>query len=546
MIDSPAGGSSEGSQSRDIEVHDGDAILVGSGVAGLSAALELARRLPDRRILLLTHGQLGGHGASPLAQGGVAVALDPADSPELHAQDTEEAAAGLAFPSLVRILTREGPARVQDLISMGARFDRTPSGGLLLGLEGAHSRKRILHASGDRTGAEVTRALRDAVRSTTGIRVFEGMQALDLVVDSGCVRGVLAHDREGRLHLFSASATLLATGGPGRAYLRTTSPAGLNGDGLAMAARAGARLRDLEFVQFHPTALRVDTDPLPLVTEALRGAGARLVDAEGTPIIDPSEGDELAPRDLVARAIWSRMREGKEVFLDARESPGEKMSERFPGAHSLCTSFGIDPVHDLIPVTPATHYHMGGIAVDAEGRTSVPGLWAAGETAASGLHGANRLASNSLLEGLVFGPRAGESIARALPNLTPREGRNLLGETPGEGYLDPAVRLPDDVELQIRTILWEKVGVVRDEAGLRSAVDELDALEDRLAGELPPHARNLLFCGRLIARAALQRRESIGSHFRSDYPEPAESPRHSTLYLEPSAQGGIEASLSPA
>jgi L-aspartate oxidase len=312
-----------------------------------------------------------------------------------------------------------------------------------------------------------------------------------------------------------------------------------------MAARAGARLRDLEFVQFHPTALRVETDPLPLVTEALRGAGARLVDATGAPIINPAEGDELAPRDFVARAIWSRMREGGQVFLDARTSPGEKIAERFPGAYALCSSFGINPVHDLIPVTPATHYHMGGIAVDAEGRTSVPGLWAAGEAAASGLHGANRLASNSLLEGLVFGPRAGESIARALPFLPPTEGVALSGSSRGATFLRPGKTLAPEDELRIRTILWERVGVVRDEEGLRSAVAELDAMEERLAGDTPPHARNLLLCGRLIARAALQRRESIGSHFRSDFPEPSATPCHSSLYLDPSAEGGIDASLAP-
>jgi L-aspartate oxidase len=313
-----------------------------------------------------------------------------------------------------------------------------------------------------------------------------------------------------------------------------------------MAARAGARLRDLEFVQFHPTALRVDADPLPLVTEALRGAGARLVDENGAPIIDPAEGDELAPRDFVARAIWSRLRDGISVFLDAREAPGEEIEQRFPGAFALCKSYGVDPVHDLIPVTPATHYHMGGIAVDAEGRTSVSGLWAAGEAAASGLHGANRLASNSLLEGLVFGPRAGESISQALPTLPPVSGEALVMTLPIEQLTSSGGALSPETEKKIRTILWERVGVVREEAGLLSAVAELDAIEEEIAELTSPYARNLLLCGRLIARAALQRRESLGSHFRSDFPEVPEIPRHSTLFLDPAAPGGIEALLSPS
>jgi L-aspartate oxidase len=240
------------------------------------------------------------------------------------------------------------------------------------------------------------------------------------------------------------------------------------------------------------------------------------------------------------------MREGVSVFLDAREALGEDILQRFPGAYALCVSHRVDPIHDLIPVTPATHYHMGGIAVDAEGRTSVPGLWAAGEVAASGLHGANRLASNSLLEGLVFGPRAGESISRALPNLQHVSGNKVAKTVQFEGLTIPNGALPAEAELRIRTILWERVGVVRDESGLQSAVKELDAMEEELAGTVSPHARNLLLCGRLIARAALQRRESLGSHFRSDFPETAGTPRHSILVLDPSAPGGIDAVLNPA
>jgi L-aspartate oxidase len=522
-------------------VEAADVVVVGSGVAGLAAALELARENPPLAVALLTRGRVGGHGASPLAQGGVAAALDPSDSPELHALDTQVAADGLADPELVEILTGDGPDRVRDLIRLGARFDRAASGGLALGLEGAHSRRRILHAQGDRTGAEVTRALREAVTSFPAVRVLEQMEAVGLLRGERGVRGVLARDCTGAVHRFEARATVLATGGPGRVYLHTTAPPGLNGDGLAMAARAGARLRDLEFVQFHPTALNVPADPLPLVTEALRGAGARLVDAAGGPLEVSASGVELAPRDQVARAIWRRIREGDAVFLDTREALGEGIRDRFPGAYALCRSHGVDPIRDPIPVTPAAHYHMGGVAVDAEGRSSLPGLWAAGEAAASGLHGANRLASNSLLEGLVFGPRVARSIARTLAGATAPEDARSVHIDPGP--LD-AGRLPAEVIGEIRVLMWERVGIVREEKGLESAIARLDSLEAEMEGSVAPHARNLLLSARLIARAALLRRESLGSHFREDYPARSSGrPRHSVVTMEPAALEEIELRL---
>ena len=526
-----------------------DVIVVGSGVAGLSAALELGRLTPDYHIAILTRGSTGSHGASPLAQGGVAAALDPSDSPELHAHDTEMAADGLARSELVEILTRDGPDRVQELAELGARFDRGESGGLSLGLEGAHSRRRILHARGDRTGAEVMRALREAVLSSPRIQVFEHLEAVDLHLEGEVVRGVLTRDSQGHLRIFDASATLLTTGGPGRVYLRTTAPPGLDGGGLAMAARAGATLRDLEFVQFHPTALDVDTDPLPLVTEALRGAGARLVDETGRAIHDSAAGGDLAVRDRGARAIWRRIREGRRVFLDCRESPGEAIPVDFPGVYALCLRHGVDPVREPIPVTPAAHYHMGGIAVDAEGRSSLTGLWAAGEVAASGVHGANRLASNSLLEGLVFGPRAARSIASALAARSDAPSRRA----PGSGSPVPSspaafdtahATPPPDVIQRIRVLMWERVGIVRNGADLAGAVRELDAIETSFAFRTAPHARNVLLTARLIAHAALAREESLGSHFRDDFPGRSSGrPRHSALALSRSVPGRIRTSM---
>ena len=532
--------------------HVADTVVVGAGVAGLSTALELARLLPGTDIALLTRHRLGEHGASPLAQGGIAAALDPADSPARHAEDTEDAAAGLGRRGLIDLLTGDGPGRVRELIGLGARFDRDASGELALGLEGAHSRKRILHADGDRTGAEVTRALAGAARERREIRVFEGVEAVDLAVSAGRVLGVRVESCEGRLREFWAGATVLATGGPGRIYSRTTAPAGLDGDGLAMAARAGARLRDLEFVQFHPTALDVSADPLPLVTEALRGAGARLVDERGSGIPGvEAEGGELAARDRVSRALWRAVEGGKRPFLDARPILEGEGVARFPGAVWTCRRFGIDASRELIPVTPAAHYHMGGVAVDADGRSSVEGLWAVGEVACSGLHGANRLASNSLLEGLVFGARVARALARELPAAShPADaGTWALPSAPAE-YGAAGGALPPAVRLRIRTLMWKLAGVVRSGSGLARAVDALAEIEREVSPGIPPGRRNLLLAARMVAHAARARTESVGSHYRADAPEGrSPAPRHSVLEIareDPAAiRVGLEAEPAP-
>jgi L-aspartate oxidase len=483
---------------------------------------------------VLTREKLGGHGASPLAQGGIAAALGPSDSPGLHAADTARAADGLARDEVVDILTRDGPAQVRQLLEMGVKFDLDSSGELALGLEGAHSQRRIVHAGGDGTGAEVTRALRDAVRTGTQAQVLDHLRAVELFVLDGRVQGVIALDEGGRLHLVRAAATLLATGGPGRVYLKTTAPEGLDGDGLAMAARAGARLRDLEFVQFHPTALDVNADPLPLITEALRGSGALLVDGSGRRLLTGGDGGELTSRDRLARAIWLSMQAGNRVYLDARDTTGARVRERFPGVYRTCQAYGIDPTRELIPVTPAAHYHMGGVLVDSEGRSSLAGLWAVGEVAASGVHGANRLASNSLLEGLVFGPRAARSVGASLEPIRPLGAAERRRAVELSRDLGGLAELPEAVTLEIRTVLWNHVGVIRDEKGLRTADEALERIEAAASAKVPVSGRNLLLCARMITRAALVRKESLGSHWRSDgRATSAWSGRHSVVTLTP-------------
>jgi L-aspartate oxidase len=485
-----------------------EVLVVGTGAAGLTAALGCK----PLRVTVLTKARLGFGGSSPWAQGGVAAAMGPDDAPALHAADTLAAGAGLNDPRVVDILTAEGPGRMEALLALGAHFDLDQTGSFALGREAAHSRRRILHAR-DATGAEIVRTLVEAVRHAPEIRVVDQAFAVDLVMEDGAVVGVSAVHDDGRRMLYLAPAVVIATGGLGQLYLHTTNPPEATGDGLAMAARAGARLVDLEFVQFHPTALATGADPMPLLTEALRGEGAILVNEAGDRFMAGEHPDrELAPRDVVARAIWSQLMAGHEVYLDARAAVGDEFPEHFPTVYRLCQEHGLDPSVEPIPVAPAAHYHMGGIAVDERGRASLPGLWACGEVAATGAHGANRLASNSLLEALVFGARVAEDLLAGLPAVRDRRWISY-------GSV-PAVSAPGDAELiaAVRRLMWEKVGLVRDEAGLSAALDELNGLaagHPGAAGE----ARNLLWVARLVTAAALARQESRGGHFRSDFPE---------------------------
>ncbi|HLB58529.1 MAG TPA: L-aspartate oxidase, partial [Bdellovibrionota bacterium] len=388
-------------------IFSSDVIIVGTGVAGLTAALSVSHR----HVALLTKTSFGGGGSSVWAQGGIAAAVGDDDSPTLHASDTIHSGVGLADPKIVELITQEGPKQINKLIAMGAEFDRTAQGGLDLRQEGAHSRRRVIHAHGDATGLEMVRALSEVIKTKRNIEIFEQSFACDLVVEGGRVVGIWAIDQDGTRSLHLAPAVVLGTGGIGYLYKQTTNPPESTGDGLAMAARAGVRLVDIEFVQFHPTALYSFLDPMPLLTEALRGEGALLINESGERFVD-----ELAPRDVVSRAIWQEIENGSSAHLDCRESIGEEIKQKFPTVFSHCQRAGLDPGRDLIPVSPAAHYHMGGIAIDPSGRTSLPGLWACGECAGSGVHGANRLASNSLLEAIVFGARVAADIETENPS----------------------------------------------------------------------------------------------------------------------------------
>jgi len=489
-----------------------DVIVVGSGAAGMAAALALA----PLRIALLTKTHTLAGGASPWAQGGVAAAIGVDDDPELHAQDTVAAAAGLADAAVAHAMVADGPGAIARLIALGARFDRDAFGRLALSREGAHSRSRVVRAGGDAAGAEIVRTLSAAVMGAPSIGLRTETFVEDLVLAEGRAVGVIARSAAGVVSTHRARAVVLATGGVGRLFPATTNPREATADGLALAARAGARLADLEFVQFHPTALDVARDPMPLITEALRGAGARLVDGRGRPLrIDGFERAELAPRDIVAREIVTRLMRGEQVALDAR-ALGPLMLERdFPQVIRTSLAAGYDPRREVLPVAPAAHFHMGGIAVDTRGRTSIEGLWACGEVACTGAHGANRLASNSLLEALVYGSKVAEDLRGAMGG-SRVEGIAAFIGTPSTDAMETPWRAPARLELRLRAAVGRGLGVIRDAEGIRGTLDALDALSgEATTGE----ARNMLQVGKLIAAAALLREESRGAHWRLDFPE---------------------------
>jgi len=473
-------------------------LIVGAGLAGLFLALKLA----PRRVTVLSQAPLGQASSSAWAQGGLAAALSPEDDPALHADDTVKAGAGLVDPVIARLIADEGPARVMDLIALGVPFDRTPDGALAQSLEAAHSRPRVVRVSGDLAGKAIMDALIAAARAAPHIEVIENARARALLQDAnGRVCGVMNGEET-----FLADEVVLATGGIGGLYAVTTNPPEATGQGLAMAARAGALIADPEFVQFHPTAIDIGRDPAPLATEALRGEGAHIVNGKGEAFVP-----DLAPRDVVARAIHTERAAGRGAFLDARAS-GARLPEHFPTVFATCMSAGLDPRTTPIPIAPAAHYHMGGIATDVWGRTSVEGLWAVGECASTGAHGANRLASNSLLEAVVFAHR----IAARLRD----------GASQPHGPAEPAgaaPALPDAARAELRRLMEAAAGVVRDGAGLDRALDRLHALR-QAHGEA-----HELVTARLIVTAARARAESRGAHFRSDFPHAAAAPERSFL-----------------
>jgi len=499
------------------------AIIVGSGVAGLTTALALGD------CIVVTKTQLG-DGSSTWAQGGIAAAMGGDDNHALHAKDTIAASAGLAERDVATLVAANASERISWLVDLGARFDRSAEGELTLGREAGHGRDRIVHANGDATGAELMRTLRAAVRQRADITVWENTSAVDLVFRGDRVAGVLVITPDGSQQVLTAPAVVLATGGIGRVYAATTNPSEATGDGLAMAIRAGARIGDPEFVQFHPTALRSSLDPMPLLTEALRGAGAVLRTGDGHRfMVDEHPDAELAPRDVVARAIWTRLRDGEEVYLDAT-SLGESIPHRFPTVFATARNAQIDPRDTWLPVSPAAHYHMGGIEVDEDGRTSLPGLYAVGEVSATGLHGANRLASNSLLEGLVFGDRVAEAILGEGNGVTKHGVIEVSASAREVGVVENT-----DAIAQLRALMWRDVGLIRTEEGLRRALAEIAELEPTLARGVV--GRNLAAVASAVANAALNRTESRGGHHRMDHPETRPEWKHHTLVTpEPEAR----------
>jgi L-aspartate oxidase len=505
-----------------------DVLILGGGLAGLRAALAVDPRLS---VTVITKDDLRGS-SSQWAQGGIAGVVDPEDRFDNHVADTLAAGSGLCHEAVVDSVVREAPARIAELIAWGTRFDER-DGGLELGREGGHSHHRIVHALGDATGREVMRAVIERARGLANLEVWPDTFTIDLVTDGGRCRGALVWNPAHGKTLVWARRTILATGGAGQLYRESTNPPGASGDGLALAWRAGAEVRDMEFMQFHPTVLYIAGGARSLITEAVRGAGARLVDREGRRFMpDFDERAELAPRDVVSRAITVVMRRTHHanVYLDLSHLDPDDVRRKFPGMAETCRKFGLDLACDRIPVRPGAHYMIGGVTVDAEGRTDVPGLFAAGEVTSSGLHGANRLASNSLLEGLVYGARAGAAASA-----------ELLAEGPdGDAFRVPPIANPRvednvsdgatldlaDIRNSLQSLMWRHVGVERRGAELAEALEAVEGwcryvLPRQFADPQGWQLQNMLQVARLMIASALAREETRGVHFRADCPEPS-------------------------
>jgi len=485
-----------------IHIHNGP-LIVGAGLAGLSAALACA----PHKALILSPVALGQAASSAWAQGGMAAALSGEDSPAAHARDTINAGAGIVDPDATRALTEAGPATVRRLNAIGAPFDKMPDGGFVLNREAAHGLARVARVGGDLAGKKILEAVVAAAQNAPHIEIWDDAHALGLIrSDAKTVTGALVRRGNTLIEIY-APAVILATGGAGGLYAVTTNPSALRGEGMAMAALAGAEIADPEFVQFHPTALRVGRDPAPLATEALRGEGAILIDAGGQRFaFDDHPDGELAPRDIVARAVHKANLDRGGAFLDATGAIGAHFDKEFPTVFAACMREGIDPRIQPMPVAPAAHYHMGGIRAGIDGRTSLSGLYAVGECASTGVHGANRLASNSLLEAAAFGEYAGKAVSRRLTEaFAPDTVHALRPAVPPE-------LSPEDLQT-LREAMSRDAGMVRSEAGLTGLLALLDRLDAQSPGALA------LVAARLIATCALQRRESRGSHYRSDFPQ---------------------------
>lgn len=484
-------------------------LVVGGGLAGLSAALDAA----PAKVLVVSPAPLLQSASSAWAQGGVAAALSPDDAPALHLSDTEAAGAGLVDHQAAEVLTQDGRATVEWLASLGAPFDREADGAFMVSREAAHSMARVARVGGDGAGRAILSALVAATRAADHIEVWEDGRLRGLMQDaSGRVIGAVIERGEALVEVL-APAVVLATGGAGGLFGATTTPAALLGEGMALAYLAGAEVMDPEFMQFHPTAIDVGLDPMPLATEALRGDGARLIDREGRFILGPADDADLAPRDVVARAVHQARAEGRGAFLDARTAIGDHFPQAFPAVFASCMAAGLDPRIQPIPVAPAAHYYMGGVTADPDGRTGLKGLFAVGECAATGVHGANRLASNSLLEAAAFGRRTGRAAAAETG------GGEAVSATRLTGHLPP------EALFELRTAMSAEAGVVRDGSGLMRLIVLIDRMEAAHGPALP------LVVARLVAEAALARHESRGGHFRSDYPQTAEQAVHTRVRL---------------
>jgi L-aspartate oxidase len=503
-----------------------DFLVVGGGIAGLRAAATLAEA---GSVLVVTKEGLS-ESNTAYAQGGIAVAMGGDEDVALHLQDTIAAGDGLVNREAAAVLVEQGPRRVEELLEWGTGFDRSAIGELLRTREGAHSLPRILHAHGDATGWEISAALLRHVRGLRRVELMEWTTTADLVVEDECVVGATLLGAEGGLQEVRARAVLLASGGAGQVYSDTTNPAVATGDGIAIAYRAGAELMDMEFYQFHPTAFAMEGAPRFLMSEALRGEGALLVNARGERFMERYHPMlELAPRDVVARAITREARDGP-VYLDMRAvGKGTDLKARFPGISAFLARYGLELARDLIPVRPAAHYLMGGIRTDVWGKTSLPGLFAAGEAACTGVHGANRLASNSLLEGLVFGALAAEAMSEV------ETGEKRITESTEEKREHREVGERDDVEgwiAELRALMWRDAGLLRDAAGLRRARAELEAMRNTMPRGMARRAveaRNLHTVAEVIVMAALGREESRGAHSRLDFPQRDAGARHSVV-----------------